>query len=95
MGRYWFGLLLLFVGTLIMAMGMGLPCVSTPYPFAVEALASGRGVLVPFREAGVLANAISYVLEDEERAREMGKAAQKYAVSWDAVAQKFINLLNL
>lgn len=78
-----------------MAMGMGLPCVSTPYPFAVEALSNGRGVLVPFREASVLAKAISYVLDDEERAKEMGKSAQKYTVSWDEVAQKFINLLHL
>ncbi|CAE7805709.1 unnamed protein product, partial [Symbiodinium microadriaticum] len=79
--------------TLIMAMAMGLPCISTTYPFAVEALADGRGILIPFRDAHMLAGAIGYALEDTDRAREMGGRARKYTKTWDQVAQKFLNLL--
>ena len=77
-----------------MAMALGLPCISTAYPFAVEALADGRGILIPFRDSNVIARAICYALEDEDRARAIGKKARKYTKTWDQVAQMFVSLLH-
>lgn len=79
-------------GTLVMAMGLGGACVSTPYPFARDALVDGAGILVPFENQVELAKAISYLLDNEERALAMGKIAFSKTTTWAQVGKMYVEL---
>jgi glycosyltransferase involved in cell wall biosynthesis len=68
-------------GTLAYALGAGKAVVSTPYLHAAEALDGDRGLLVPFRDAGALADAVLSILGDPERKRELEDNAYAYARS--------------
>jgi glycosyltransferase involved in cell wall biosynthesis len=79
-------------GTLAYAVGSGKAVVSTPYHYARELLADGRGLLVPSHDPKALAQSISELLSDtslrtgiETRASEYGRA-----MAWPAVAQRYI-----
>ena len=56
-------------GTLSYCFGAGKAVVSTPYWHAVELLGDGRGVIVPFRDAGAVAREVTALLSDEEVVR--------------------------
>jgi hypothetical protein len=62
-------------GTLSYSFGCGKAVVSTPYWHAEELLAEGRGVIVPFADAGALAAEIISLLKDEPRRHAMRKKA--------------------
>ena len=62
-------------GTLTYAMGAGRPVVSTPYIYASELLADGRGVLVPSASPDALAAAISALLDDPVERAVIGQRA--------------------
>ena len=62
-------------GTLAYAFGCGKAVVSTPYWYAEELLADGRGVLVPFADSAALAREICELLRDEPRRHAMRKKA--------------------
>jgi glycosyltransferase involved in cell wall biosynthesis len=79
-------------GTLIMAMGSGVPCISTPYPFAREMLADQSGLLVPFADPGSIARAVVYLLGDPNEAAAIARRAQKKTHTWDAVASMFLEV---
>ena len=79
-------------GTLIMAMGSGVPCISTAYPFAKEMLADQSGVLVPFEDPESIARAVVYLLSNPEEAVIIGRRAQRKTHSWEDVASMFIEL---
>ena len=76
-----------------MAMGFGVPCVSTPYPYASEVLADRRGILVPFRNPFALANAVTYLLDDIDRAREIGLRGAASTLSWNDVGKEFLAIV--
>lgn len=78
-------------GTLAYAVGCGRAVVSTPYLYAQEVLAGGRGMLAKFRDAGSLAGCIEYLAEHpEEKARMERKAACfGKAMTWPRVAEKY------
>ena len=78
-------------GTLSYAMGAGLAVVSTPYTYAAEVLAEGRGVLIPPASPGALAAAVATLLGDPERRAAVGGRAYAYSrpMIWRAVGAAY------
>jgi len=79
-------------GTLIMAMGLGLPCISTPYPFAHEMLGDSSGILIPFADSTSITRAVLYLLSNPRRAAAMGMRARAKTHTWNEVASVFLEL---
>jgi glycosyltransferase involved in cell wall biosynthesis len=78
-------------GTLAYAVGSGKAVVSTPYAYARELLADGRGVLVPPRDPPAIARAIIGLLDDDQGrlALRLRAAAQGNEMLWPAVARSY------
>ncbi len=66
-------------GTMSYAMGAGRAIVSTPYAYAKELLADGRGILVPPGSPSDLANALNDVLGDADLRAALGRRAHAYS----------------
>jgi glycosyltransferase involved in cell wall biosynthesis len=82
-------------GTLAYALGAGKAIVSTPYLHAQEVLGSGRGILVPFRDAAAVASAVNSVLGDPQRKRELESRAYEYGkqMAWPAIGRRVLALM--
>ncbi len=80
-------------GTLAYAVGSGKAVVSTPYRYARELLADGRGVLVPARDPGAVARAVVDLLTDDaKRAQIQARAAALgRPMAWPAVARSYLS----
>jgi glycosyltransferase involved in cell wall biosynthesis len=65
-------------GTLSYAVGAGKPVISTPYAYAVELLADGRGMLVPAGSVDALSAALVRLLGDAGLRAAMGRRAYAY-----------------
>jgi glycosyltransferase involved in cell wall biosynthesis len=78
-------------GTLSYAMGAGRAIVSTPYVYAAELLAEGRGVLVPAPSPGTFAAALNEVLSDDDRRAALGRAAYDHSrrTVWSEVGAQY------
>jgi glycosyltransferase involved in cell wall biosynthesis len=78
-------------GTLAYAVGAGKAVISTPYAYARELLADGRGVLVPWRDADAIAREIISLGGDEDRRLAMGTRAAAHGVgmTWPAVGERY------
>jgi glycosyltransferase involved in cell wall biosynthesis len=74
-------------GTLSYAMGAGRAVVSTPYTYAKELLADGRGVLVAPGSPTALADGLRSVLGDADLRASIGRRAYAYTrrMIWSAV----------
>jgi glycosyltransferase involved in cell wall biosynthesis len=81
-------------GSLSYAMGAGRAIVSTPYAYATEALADGRGVLVDGDSAAALASAVIGLLDDDERRAALGRRAYDYSrpMVWSEVGSEYRSL---
>jgi len=81
-------------GTLAYALGAGKATISTPYLYAREMLADGRGRLVPFRNAEAIAEQITDLLENEAERHAMRKRAYNYCrtMVWKRVARQYLDL---
>jgi len=81
-------------GTLAYAMGVGKATVSTPYWYAQEMMAEGRGVVVPFMHDESLAEAVGDLLSDDLARNAMRKKAYTFSrdAVWSHVARTYLNL---
>ena len=82
-------------GTLAYALGAGKAIVSTPYLYAEEVLADGRGLLVDFRNDGGLADAVLRILDDHELKCQLERDAYEYGrrMAWPFVGEQVMALL--
>ncbi len=83
-------------GTLAYAVGCGRTVVSTPYLYAQEMLADGRGMLAKFRDADSLSACISYLIEhpEEKAAMEQRVLQLGREMSWKRVAERYAATLS-
>ena len=81
-------------GTLSYAMGAGRAVVSTPYAYAAELLADGRGVLVPPGSSEGLAASLNQVLGDPVLRAAIGRRAYAHSrgMVWSAVGAQYTAL---
>ena len=79
-------------GTLAYAVGAGKAVISTPYIYARELLAEGRGVLVPWKDSSAIAREVVDLRRDPGRRRTMcaRAAAHGLEMTWPAVARRYV-----
>ncbi|MCC6443962.1 MAG: glycosyltransferase family 4 protein [Armatimonadetes bacterium] len=81
-------------GTLAYAVGAGKAVISTPYWYAEEVLADGRGMLVPFKNAEALSKSILCLLDNPEEMLAMRERAYRYGLDmvWKQVGHLYLDL---
>ncbi len=81
-------------GTLAYALGAGKATVSTPYRYAEEMLAEGRGRIVPFKDPAALAEQLIDLLDNEVDRHAMRKRAYMFCRSmvWKEVARRYLEI---
>jgi len=79
-------------GTLAYTLGAGKAIISTPYWYAEEMLAEGRGVIVPFRDPAALADHVINLLDNESERHAMRKRAYVFGreMIWPHVAKRYM-----
>jgi glycosyltransferase involved in cell wall biosynthesis len=78
-------------GTLAYAVGCGKAIVSTPYLYAQELLAYGRGFLCEFRDARSIAENVTALLDDPSLRRATERRAYRFGrqMTWSHVAREY------
>ena len=79
-------------GTLAYAVGSGKAVISTPYLYARELLADGRGIFVPWRDSQTIARAVVDLLSNDTKRLALCARAAAYGRSmvWPAVARRYV-----
>lgn len=79
-------------GTLAYTIGAGKAVISTPYWYAKEMLADGRGVLFPFNDHQALAKEVINLLDNEADRQSMRKRAYMFGrdMIWSEVARRYM-----
>ncbi len=79
-------------GTLAYAVGAGKAVISTPYLYAREILAEGRGILVPWRDPQAIARGVIDLLDNDVKRLALRERAAAYGRSmmWPAVARRYV-----
>ncbi len=83
-------------GALAYAIGAGKVCISTPYLYAKEVLAEGRGFMVPFRNSEAIANAVTDICNNPRKKLEIEKKTYKFGrlMTWYNVALQHLKLFD-
>ncbi|SHE74505.1 glycosyltransferase family 4 protein [Desulforamulus putei] len=81
-------------GTLAYAVGYGRVIIATPYSYAREMLADGRGLLAEFEDADSLAKCIKFVLENPDKKKEMEQKTLSIGktMMWGNIANQYTRL---
>ncbi|MBB6430128.1 glycosyltransferase family 4 protein [Algisphaera agarilytica] len=81
-------------GTLAYALGTGKATVATPYWYAQEMLADGRGRLVPFKDTKAMSDAIIDLFDNEVDRHAMRKRAYQFTrdMRWSTIAGQYLDL---
>jgi glycosyltransferase involved in cell wall biosynthesis len=82
-------------GTLAYALGCGLASISTPYRYAKEVLANGRGFLVPFDDSSAIAKQVNTLIENKTLLNKTRQKAKLlgFSMSWEKVGEEYMNLV--
>ena len=83
-------------GALAYAIGAGKVCISTPYLYAKEVLADGRGIIIPFRNSQAIADAVIEICKNPQKKQELEKKTYKFGrlMTWYTVALQHLNLFD-
>lgn len=83
-------------GTLAYALGTGKAVISTPYWYAQEMLAEGRGHIVPFRNASAMAERTLDLLSNEMERHAIRKRAYQHCrkMIWRQVADSYLEVFH-
>ncbi len=81
-------------GTLSYAVGAGTAIISTPYWYAQELLAEGRGLLFGFADSAALAAALRDLLADKAKLKALRARTYRFGrqMRWEIVAEKYLEL---
>lgn len=82
-------------GTLAYAMGCGLVSISTPYRYAKEVLADGRGFLIPFKSYAAISKRINMLIDDPELSLQTRAKAMEFgdSMSWAKVGCEYLRIM--
>jgi len=83
-------------GTLAYAMGTGKAVISTPYWYATEMLAEGRGIIVPFKSPDAIAEHITDLLDNDMKLQTMRKKAYTFCreATWKEVSRRYLEVFS-
>jgi len=83
-------------GTLAYAMGTGKAVISTPYWYATEMLAEGRGRIVPFNNPDAMAEQIIDLLDNEVNRHAIRKKAYTFCreAIWKEVSRRYLEVFS-
>ncbi len=78
-------------GTLSYAVACGRVVIATASVYAIELLADGRGVTIPFRDSDSITAAVNAVLEDPQLRASIETTAYRFgrAMTWSRVAKRY------
>jgi glycosyltransferase involved in cell wall biosynthesis len=81
-------------GTLAYAIGCGKAVVATPFLYAQEMLAEGRGVIVDFQDSAGIARAVNELLSDRRKLLQIEERAYRFSrnMTWPNVARSYLEL---
>jgi glycosyltransferase involved in cell wall biosynthesis len=82
-------------GTLAYGIGYGRVIISTPYRYATEMLADGRGLLAHFRDPMSLKSSMLEIMDDPEKKASMEQATLELGktMMWNQVAKQYAVLI--